>query len=52
LLYGNTTVEQLSDVLNLKEREIKEKIEELSKVIPLSLKEDIIEIDEEELFRK
>lgn len=52
LLYGNTTVEQLSDVLNLKEREIKEKIEELSKVIPLSLKEDIIEIDEEELMKR
>lgn len=52
LLYKKATVEELSDVLNLKEREIKEKAEELSRVIPLSIKENLIEIDEEELGRK
>jgi len=52
LLYKKATVEELSDVLNLKEREIKEKAEELSRVIPLSIKENLIEIDEEGLGRK
>ncbi|USS40106.1 helix-turn-helix domain-containing protein [Thermococcus aggregans] len=52
LLYRKATVEELSDVLNLKEREIKEKAKELSKVIPLSIKENLIEINEEELRKK
>ena len=42
----------MSDVLNLKEREIKEKAKELSRIVPLSIKENLIEIDEEELGRK
>ena len=49
LLYDTTTVEELSDVLNLKEREIREKVEELSRVIPLIIKEDTIKIDKEAL---
>ena len=50
LLYERATVEQLSDVLNLKEREIREKINELSKVIPLIMRNDVIEIDKEKLI--
>ncbi|USG99478.1 helix-turn-helix domain-containing protein [Thermococcus argininiproducens] len=49
LLYDTTTVEELSDVLNLKEREVREKVEELSRVIPLIIKEDTIKIDKEAL---
>ncbi|ALV62559.1 Archaeal heat shock regulator, ArsR family [Thermococcus sp. 2319x1] len=52
LLYRKATVEQLSDILNLKEREIKEKAEELSRVIPLNIRENLIEIDEDELMKK
>jgi len=50
LLYERATVEQLSDVLNLKEREIRQKINELSKVIPLIIRNDVIEIDKEKLI--
>ncbi|ACS90048.1 sulfur metabolism transcriptional regulator SurR [Thermococcus sibiricus] len=49
LLYDTATVEDLSDVLNLKEREVREKVEELSKVVPIIIKKNIIKIDKEAL---
>ncbi|HDG64340.1 transcriptional regulator [Thermococci archaeon] len=49
LLYDTATVEDLSDALNLKEREVREKVEELSKVVPIIIKKNIITIDKEAL---
>ena len=49
LLYGEATVEGISDRLNLKEREVIKKAEELNKVVPLIIKDNIIKIDEEKL---
>ncbi|AHF79999.1 sulfur metabolism transcriptional regulator SurR [Thermococcus paralvinellae] len=49
LLYGEATIEDLSDRLNLKEREVIKKAEELNKFVPLIIKEDSIKIDEEKL---
>lgn len=49
LLYGEATIEDLSDRLNLKEREVIKKAEELNKFVPLIIKENSIKIDEEKL---
>ncbi|WP_297068917.1 helix-turn-helix domain-containing protein [Thermococcus sp.] len=49
LTEGNATVDELSDRLNLKEREVVAKAEELARVIPLKIKEGVIEIDVERL---
>ncbi len=52
LLTKKATVEELSDRLNLKEREVIAKAQELDRFIPLKIKEGIIEIDEERLKQK
>ncbi|HII66562.1 MAG TPA: helix-turn-helix domain-containing protein [Thermococcaceae archaeon] len=49
LLYDTASVEDLSDVLNLKEREVREKVEELSRVVPIITEKNIIKIDKEAL---
>ncbi|MFA4701730.1 sulfur metabolism transcriptional regulator SurR [Pyrococcus kukulkanii] len=40
LLNGEATIEELSDRLNLKEREVREKIEEMSRFIPVKMIND------------
>ncbi len=52
LLYGEATVDDLSDRLNLKEREVTRKAEELNKFVPLIIKEGKIKIDAEKLEQK
>ncbi len=49
LLYGEATIDDLSDRLNLKEREVARKVEELNRFIPLIIKGDRIKIDAEKL---
>ncbi|NJF24270.1 transcriptional regulator [Thermococcus sp. Bubb.Bath] len=49
LLTGGATVDELSDRLNLKEREVLVKAQELDRFVPLRIKENFIEIDEERL---
>ncbi|RLF78126.1 ArsR/SmtB family transcription factor [Palaeococcus sp. (in: euryarchaeotes)] len=52
LLYGESSVDDLSDVLDLKEREVLRKAEELSRFVPLIIKDNFIKIDEAELKKK
>ncbi|WP_297505104.1 transcriptional regulator [Thermococcus sp.] len=52
LLAGEATIEDLSDRLNLKEREVLVKAQELDKFIPLIIKDGAIKIDEEKLKQK
>ncbi|WP_297466535.1 transcriptional regulator [Thermococcus sp.] len=52
LLNGKATVEELSDRLNLKEREVLAKVSELDKFVPLRIKGDTITIDDERLKAK
>jgi len=52
LLNGTATVEDLSDRLNIKEREVLQKAEELDKFIPLRIKDGRLEIDGERLVQK
>lgn len=52
LLNGRATVDELSDRLNLKEREVLQKAEELDRFVPLRIKDGVIEIDEERLKAK
>lgn len=52
LLNGSATVEELSDRLNLKEREVLAKARELDKFVPLSIKDGAITIDDERLKAK
>ncbi|ACJ15803.1 Hypothetical transcription regulator [Thermococcus onnurineus NA1] len=52
LLNGEATIEGLSDRLNLKEREVIAKAQELDKFIPLRIKDGIVKIDEERLKQK
>ncbi len=52
LLNGSATVEELSDRLNLKEREVLQKANELSSFIPLRIKDGVITIDDERLKQK
>lgn len=49
LLYGEATIDDLSDRLNLKEREVARKVEELNRFVPLIIKGDRIKIDAEKL---
>ncbi len=49
LIEGTATVDELSDRLNLKEREVVAKAEELGRFIPLRIKDGVIEIDSERL---
>jgi len=49
LLNGSATVEELSDRLNLKEREVLAKVSELDKFVPLRIKDGVITIDDERL---
>ncbi len=52
LLNGSATVEELSDRLNLKEREVLQKASELDRFVPLRIKDGIITIDDERLKTK
>ncbi|ASJ10146.1 transcriptional regulator [Thermococcus sp. P6] len=52
LLEGEATVDELSDRLNLKEREVLVKAGELDKFVPLRIKDGRIQIDRERLKRK
>ncbi|WP_457741682.1 sulfur metabolism transcriptional regulator SurR [Thermococcus sp.] len=52
LLNGSATVEELSDRLNLKEREVLQKASELDRFVPLRIKDSIITIDNERLRAK
>ncbi|WP_297548233.1 transcriptional regulator [Thermococcus sp.] len=52
LLNGKATVEELSDRLNLKEREVLAKVSELDKFVPLRIKDGTITIDDERLKAK
>jgi len=52
LLNGSATVEELSDRLNLKEREVLQKASELDKFVPLRIKDGTITIDDERLKGK
>lgn len=52
LLNGSATVEELSDRLNLKEREVLAKASELGRFVPLKIKDGIITIDDERLNAK
>ncbi|MDV3103700.1 sulfur metabolism transcriptional regulator SurR [Thermococcus waiotapuensis] len=52
LLNGEVTVDELSDRLNLKEREVLVKAQELDRFIPLRIKEGVIKIDEERLKQR
>lgn len=51
LLNGEATIEELSDKLNLKEREVLKKAEELSKFVPLIIKDSRVKIDTEALTK-
>ena len=52
LLNGSATVDELSDRLNLKEREVLQKARELDKFVPLRIKDGVITIDDERLKAK
>jgi len=52
LLTGEATVDELSDRLNLKEREVLAKACELDRFVPLRIKDGAISIDEERLKQK
>jgi predicted transcriptional regulator len=52
LLTGEASVEELSDRLNLKEREVLVKAQELDRFVPLTIKDGIIKIDEDKLKQK
>ncbi|WP_258084737.1 sulfur metabolism transcriptional regulator SurR [Thermococcus thermotolerans] len=52
LLAGEATIEDLSDRLNLKEREVLVKAQELDRFIPLIIKDGTIKIDEKKLKQK
>ncbi|AFL94597.1 transcription regulator, ArsR family 5 [Thermococcus cleftensis] len=52
LLVGEATVDELSDRLNLKEREVLVKARELDRFVPLIIKDGAIKIDEERLKQK
>ena len=52
LLNGSATVDELSDRLNIKEREVLLKARELDRFVPLRIKDDRIEIDRERLKQK
>ncbi len=52
LLAGEATIEDLSDRLNLKEREVLVKAQELDRFIPLIIKNGTIKIDEKKLKQK
>ena len=52
LLNGSATVEELSDRLNLKEREVLQKASELDRFVPLKIKDGVITIDDERLKQK
>ncbi len=49
LLTGGSTVDELSDRLNLKEREVLAKARELDRFVPLIIKDGIIKIDADRL---
>ena len=49
LLTGGVTVEELSDRLNLKEREVLAKARELDRFVPLRIKDGLVKIDEDRL---
>jgi len=49
LLHGSATVDELSDRLNLKEREVLQKASELDRFVPLRIKEGTITLDKERL---
>lgn len=51
LLNGEATIEELSDKLNLKEREVLKKAEELSKFVPLIIKDSRMKIDTDALTK-
>ncbi|AEH25297.1 sulfur metabolism transcriptional regulator SurR [Pyrococcus yayanosii] len=50
LLHGEATIEELSDRLNLKEREVREKVRELTKFVPITIKDGVIKLDEEKIL--
>ncbi|ASJ02824.1 transcriptional regulator [Thermococcus profundus] len=52
LLTGEATVDELSDRLNLKEREVLVKAQELDRFVPLIIKDGLIKIDEERLKQR
>jgi len=52
LLNGSATVDELSDRLNLKEREVLAKASELDRFVPLRIKDGLITIDDERLKAK
>ncbi|WP_048811226.1 sulfur metabolism transcriptional regulator SurR [Thermococcus gammatolerans] len=52
LLNGSATVDELSDRLNLKEREVLQKASELDRFVPLRIKDGVITIDDERLKAK
>jgi len=52
LLMGEATVDELSDRLNLKEREVLVKAQELDRFVPLIIKDGLIKIDEERLKQR
>ncbi|WP_297506110.1 transcriptional regulator [Thermococcus sp.] len=52
LLNGSATVDELSDRLNIKEREVLLKARELDRFVPLRIKDDKIEIDRERLKQR
>ncbi|NJE62338.1 transcriptional regulator [Thermococcus sp. 21S7] len=52
LLTGEATVEELSDRLNLKEREVLVKAQELDRFVPLIIKDGTIKIDKDKLNQK
>ncbi|AEC51615.1 hypothetical protein PNA2_0699 [Pyrococcus sp. NA2] len=52
LLNGEATIEELSDRLNLKEREIRERIAEMSKFVPIKLiNNEKVLLDEEKIMK-
>ncbi|ASJ06677.1 sulfur metabolism transcriptional regulator SurR [Thermococcus pacificus] len=52
LLNGEATIDELSDRLNLKEREVLVKAQELERFVPLKIKDNTIKIDEERLKQR
>ncbi|AAL80219.1 transcriptional regulator [Pyrococcus furiosus DSM 3638] len=52
LLNGRATVEELSDRLNLKEREVREKISEMARFVPVKIINDnTVVLDEDQILR-
>lgn len=52
LLHGEATVDELSDRLNLKEREVLAKARELDRFVPLIIKDGVVKIDGERLKQR